>query len=243
VLCGIPIYEYDHMPGYANVKRHHPDELTLLCPNHHAAKTKGLLADEQVMQADRNPFNRRNSATSPFALRFVGDSPEIRIAQQTFTCSDRRRPTWMIPVMIRRHAPVGFTIDTSGLMLNLEAYNTRGRPIMRIRNSELELSTSVFDVTLVGQRLTIHDQEELVALSLLFEPPNRISIERCCITTNDVTVDIDDQNILFRGERVPRLTLTGNGFIDANIGILIGEAPRGLGVGIKVDENVRFATV
>jgi hypothetical protein len=225
------------MPGYANVKRHHPDELTLLCPNHHAAKTKGLLSDEQVVEADEDPYNRRNGSTSPFALRFAGDSPEIRIAQQTFKCSDRRRPTWMIPVMIRRHAPVGFTIDTAGLMLNLEAYDLRGRPVLRIRDSELQLSTSVFDATLVGQRLTIHDHEELVALNLVFEPPNRISLERCRITTNGVTVEIDEQNIVFRGDRIPQLTLAGNGIIDANVGVLVGDAPRGFGVGIKLDEN------
>ena len=143
----------------------------------------------------------------------------------------------MIPVMIRRHAPVGFTIDTTGLMLNLEAYDLRGKPILRIRDSELQLSTAVFDATLVGQRLTIHDHEELVALSLVFEPPNRISLERCRITTNGVTVDIDEQNIVFRGDRIPQLTLAGNGIIDANVGVLVGDAPRGFGVGIKLDDN------
>jgi hypothetical protein len=237
VICGIPIYEYDHMPGYANVKRHHPDELTLLCPNHHAAKTKGLLADEQVVAADADPRNRRSGATSPFALRFAGDSPEIRMAEQLFTCSDRRRPTWMIPVMVRRHAPIGFTIDTSGLMLNLEAHDGRNRPILRVRNSELELSTSVFDATLVGQRLTIHDQDDLVALSLLFEPPNRIGIERCRITTNGVTVDIDAKTISFRGDGIPHLNLGGNGSIVANIGVLVGDAPKSLGIGINLGEN------
>lgn len=225
------------MPGYAKVKRHHADELTLLCPNHHAAKTKGLLADEQVIEADKDPYNLRSGATSPFALRFAGDSPEIRIARQTFKCSDLRRPTWMFPVMIRRHAPVGFTIDTSGLMLNLEAYDLKGKPILRIRDSELELSTSVFDATLVGQRLTIHDHEDHIALNLLFEPPNRIGLERCRITSNGVIVDIDGENIDFRGDRVPQLTLAGDGVIDANVGVLVGDAPRGFRVGIRLGDN------
>ena len=73
----------------------------------------------------------------------------------------------------------------------------------------------------------------MVALQLLFEPPNRVCIERCQITTNGVMVKINPNEIVFQGEELTQLTISGKGEIDANIGILIGDAPRGASVAIK----------
>jgi len=35
VICGIPIYHYDHIIDHAEVHEHTADKLTLLCPTHH----------------------------------------------------------------------------------------------------------------------------------------------------------------------------------------------------------------
>ncbi|WNG79930.1 hypothetical protein C6A86_016810 [Mycobacterium sp. ITM-2016-00316] len=39
VICGHPIYEYEHMDDYAVVKRHGVANITLLCDGHHRLKT------------------------------------------------------------------------------------------------------------------------------------------------------------------------------------------------------------
>jgi hypothetical protein len=221
------------MPGYANVKRHHSAEMTLLCPTHHAEKTRGLLSESQVVEANGNPFNRRSGATSPFALRFSGDSPEIQMAQQRFTCSDKRRPTWMIPIMVERHAPLGFTVDTLGLMLNLEAIDSRGWTILRIRDSEMVISTAVLDVQLVGPHFTINDNSDRFALGMSFSPPNKIAIDRYRCVVKAITIDVQSEEIRFSRANQIQLTVAGNGKIDANVGVLYGEAPRGFGVGIR----------
>ena len=57
VICGRPIYEYDHILGWAKVKRHVASEITLLCDNHHREKTAGFLPNERVIEADKAPFN------------------------------------------------------------------------------------------------------------------------------------------------------------------------------------------
>src|SRR4051794_32123878 len=59
VRCGLPLYDYDHLEGYANLPRHVASELTLLCPNCHDQKTKGLLPNEAVRRANDDPLNRR----------------------------------------------------------------------------------------------------------------------------------------------------------------------------------------
>jgi hypothetical protein len=59
VICGIPLYEYEHMLGWANVQRHVAEEITLLCDQHHRESTGGLLPIEAVREANSNPFNLR----------------------------------------------------------------------------------------------------------------------------------------------------------------------------------------
>jgi hypothetical protein len=57
VICGSPLYEYEHMEGWAVVHRHVAEEITLLCDKHHSERTKGLLPKEDVVKANNNPYN------------------------------------------------------------------------------------------------------------------------------------------------------------------------------------------
>jgi HNH endonuclease len=70
VICGNPIYEYEHMVPYAQVREHTLDNITLLCDGHHRIKTGGLLPLEVVERANADPFNLRGSQSSPFYLHF-----------------------------------------------------------------------------------------------------------------------------------------------------------------------------
>ena len=43
VICGMPLYTYEHMLGYVNVDRHVAEELTLLCYQHQYERTQRKL--------------------------------------------------------------------------------------------------------------------------------------------------------------------------------------------------------
>src|SRR5262249_55477219 len=77
VICGLPLYEYEHMEGWANVHRHAASEITLLCDRHHRQKTAGLLPVEQVRLADKNPVNKREGATHPYDLHYDGNRCDL----------------------------------------------------------------------------------------------------------------------------------------------------------------------
>jgi trigger factor len=232
VICGLPIYEYDHKQGYANVKQHRAEEITLLSPNHHDQKTKGLLTNEMVEEADRRPFNRFQSATSVHSLWFSGDAPEIILGKLQFTCDDLRRPTVMIPIFVRGYSPFGFTLDNEGLLLNVDARDPTNETVLLIRDSELLISTSAWDATFVGQSLRIWNASRDISLDLKFEPPNRIVFRRYHMVTAGVLIDVDHLRIALRGHGLPTLNIAGDGTVCANIGILVGAAPLGLDVGI-----------
>lgn len=234
IVCGLPIYEYDHMPGYAKVKRHKADELTLLCPNHHSMKTKKLISDEEIYIANKNPHNLQKGSTTPFQMGFNGQSPTIMLGTQTFLCSDTRRPAVFAPIMIDKHVLFGFTIDTNGLLLNMEARDSNNKTVLLIKNSELILSSGVWDASFVGNTLKIQEGHGKYIVELSFNPPDKFIIKRYKLTFSGTTVEILPKEIRFRGRDIPNFKLLGDGIIDANIGILVGQAPNGLGVGIKV---------
>lgn len=234
MICGLPIYEYDHMPGFANVKRHRANEITLLCRQHHGMKTNGLITEDQVKDANRNPFNLQSGSSSPLSVMFNGDSPEIILGEQTFTCDDGRRPTVMVPVMIDRQVPFGFTLDANGLLLNLDARNSKNQPVLQIKDSELAVATSAWDATMVGSKLSIWNEARDICLELDFQPPNRIVLQKYDIKINGKSLGISPKGVVIKGQDVPAITLSGGGTVSANVGMLVGEHPRGLSVGIKV---------
>jgi hypothetical protein len=71
VICGLPLYEYEHLLGWANVHRHLSEEITLLCDQHHKEKTNGLLPIEDVMEANRSPYNLRDGVSKPYDLHLA----------------------------------------------------------------------------------------------------------------------------------------------------------------------------
>jgi len=236
VICGLPIYEYDHLPGFANVKRHKESELTLLCPNHHAMKTKRLLSNIQVEEANSAPINHRRGNSSPFTLMFSGDSPKIMISGLTFQCTETYKPRFLIPIMLNKRALFGFTIVDGGLLLNMDVRDAKGKKVLRIKDSELEVSSSAWDATIVGNKIIIKEglRDSIVELELC--PPGKFIINKYRIESGGVTVSIDKSTISFRGEKIVSMNLMGDGIYDANVCILSGDAPRNMSVALKLGE-------
>src|ERR1700722_20606163 len=79
VVCGLPIYEYDHLRDWASSHSHVADDLTLLCDRHHREKTHKLLPLEQVIEANRHPHNRKHGVSKPYDLHYSGNQCEVVI--------------------------------------------------------------------------------------------------------------------------------------------------------------------
>ena len=84
VMCGRPIYEYEHIKGWANVRRHRAEEITLLCDDHHREKTVGFLPNERVIEANENPFNVQHGVTAPHTLHYSGTDFSLKVGGIVF---------------------------------------------------------------------------------------------------------------------------------------------------------------
>ena len=78
-ICGLPLYEYDHLVPWAEVRQHTAENIMLLCVQHHREKTSHLLPLATVTEANADPYNRRLGVSPPYDLYYSGDSCEANI--------------------------------------------------------------------------------------------------------------------------------------------------------------------
>ncbi|ENC7033452.1 hypothetical protein ABUU69_003542 [Vibrio cholerae] len=196
VICGLPLYEYEHMEEWAVVKRHVADEITLLCDQHHREKTGGLLPVEVVKAANKAPFNLKEGNSKPYNLHFAGTEATIEIGGNSFTCKDNGYGTAMVPVSVDGTPLIGLILADGHLLLNLVVFDEYNAPVLHIKNNQLIYSTSPWDIQLVGKKLTIREAHKKILFEIEFFPPNRVVINRGRLLRNGVEILIRPSNIL-----------------------------------------------
>ncbi|MCU7844483.1 MAG: cell division protein [Candidatus Thiodiazotropha sp. (ex Monitilora ramsayi)] len=196
VICGMPLYEYEHMEEWAEVKRHVADEITLLCDQHHREKTGGLLPKQVVREANANPFNHRKGASKPYNLYFSGKTAEINIGGNSFTCEDRGYGTAMVPISVDGTPLIGLIIADDHLLLNLVIFDEFNAPVLHIKNNQLFYSTDPWDIQLVGTKLTIREAHRKILVEIDFQPPDKVVINRGRFLRNGVEILVRPTNIL-----------------------------------------------
>lgn len=119
VICGLPLYEYEHMRGWAKVKTHIADEITLLCDKHHKERTNGLLPIEAVTEANTKPHNLKKGISKPYDLHFSAREAEIILGSNRFFAEYRGYGTILVPLIIDGIPIIGFILGDDHLLLNL----------------------------------------------------------------------------------------------------------------------------
>lgn len=196
VICGLPLYEYEHMEEWAVVKRHVADEITLLCDQHHREKTGKLLPDEVVKAANKAPFNLKEGNSKPYNLHFAGTEATIEIGSNSFTCKDNGYGTAMVPISVDGTPLIGLILADGHLLLNLVVFDEYNAPVLHIKNNQLIYSTSPWDIQLVGKKLTIREALKKILFEIEFFPPNRVVINRGRLLRNGIEILIRSSNIL-----------------------------------------------
>jgi hypothetical protein len=219
VICGIPLYEYDHILGWANVRRHIADEITLLCNMHHHEKTVGLLPLDQVVDANREPFNLRTGISKPYDLHYSGNECETIIGSNRFTTRDPGGGTISVALVIDGVPIVGFVLSDGHLLLNLNLFDNYNNLVVRINQNELVYSTSPWDIRLSGRNLLIRAAERRILVDILFEAPNRIVIRRGRLLLNGVEIVLQPDYALIVNNGT---LIRGNMVSGGNFGLVLG---------------------
>ena len=214
VLCGLPLYEYDHLDGWTQTKVHDAYRITLLCDKHHTERTKGLLPKEKVEEANRNPFNARAGAggSTPYALHFGADSAVADVGGNIGHWSHLQEGQTYCALTVDGESIVSFRRQDGHLLLSLNIANAHGVPLLTVLDNEMTYAVDVWDVEFVGTTLIIRSALRKISLELNFCPPNRISIHRARFPSRRGEVTISTQGVHRAG-----ITVSGNVCTNAQI--------------------------
>lgn len=235
VICGLPIYEYDHLLGWANVRRHEASEITLLCPNHHEEKTAGLLPNEKVLEANQDPFNLRSGSTSPYTLHYSGDVYFINVGSLVYGGRAMGARTVAQAIRIDGEPLISVTLEDGHFLLSLRVYDRQGGLVLRINDNELVLNVYSWDIELVGKRLTIRQAARDILFDIVFQPPSTVIIQRGWILRNGVEIMILPDMLMVLN--------TMNYFIHTTIvaptGLIIDDDRHDLSAAVAIDDVPR----
>ena len=175
VICGASIYEYDHFdPRYANAKTHDPDGITLLCPTHHSEKSRGILPESILRQANSKPATHLNGYTS-VERPYFDHIPSLAIGGGLLV---ENTP---VPVLVSGVPLIEFLPpedDSRIARINATITSDDGASLLRIVSNEWIVESGVWDYEWVGQRMTIRDGRGSVSLQMTIFPPKFISVDK-----------------------------------------------------------------
>jgi len=236
VVCGLPIYEYHHIEDFSNSANHSADNLTLLCNQHHAEATKGLLTQQQVKAANENPRNISTGVTRPYGLHFQGENFEANIGSNKFTTGglcDSNGNRLLFPVSIDDCDLFVALIDTDGnLFLSIQVFDECNLPLLVIQNNVMVVSTNKWDISFQATTLTIREQARDILFEVVFEPPNRIIIPRGRLFFNGIEAVIRKEYIFVVNSKI---LLSHNTMVGPVIGLQLGRNLRGFPAAVTCD--------
>ncbi|SRR6266566_355036 len=239
VICGLPLYTYEHMLGYANVKRHVAEELTLLCYKHQYERTHKLLPIQNVLRANLDPYNLREGVSAPYTLHYDGPDCIADIGKNVFSFRDEAHDTELIALAIDDESLISFRSDRSHWLLNLKVFDKNDDLILQITDNELIYSIDPWDIELVGHTLIIRESQGNILVDLLFEPPSRIKIQRGHFLHNGIEIEIkqDYLHILNNHHKV-----SGNRALGFTHAFLIGNTVKPNSWGYRIGGIPRYGT-
>ncbi|MBO3089667.1 hypothetical protein [Cellulomonas dongxiuzhuiae] len=191
VECGAPIYHYDHMFDFAEVRRHRPEEITLLCPNRHDEKSRGRLPLELVQQWNASPFNARAKMSKPHPLHYFGNACEFVLGSNTVFNRMGEGNALFRALTIDGRPLLGFRFEQGRLLLNLAIYDHKDQPLFLVEDGELTYRTDQWDIEWVGQTLTVRNGRRKPIVEIRFAVPDQVIVRRARFRMNGIEYCIE----------------------------------------------------
>jgi hypothetical protein len=174
VICGSALQTYEHMdPRFADAKQHIASGITILCGQHQTASSKGLLALETVIAADKDPFCKKSGAAANL-LDMGQHRPVILIGGNELTqCGPSISVNGKIMIAVRppeRHSKLW--------RLSAEFNDPSGKTLCRIEDNEIVVGAENVDFRQTSTRFEISTDQDRDFFELESLPPNGIALNK-----------------------------------------------------------------
>jgi plasmid stability protein len=171
-MCGLSLYQYDHIdPPWANAREHRPEAICLLCPNHHERKNKGLLSIEEITAAYAAPKAKRAGYSHDPEFRVCRRPLKIRLGNVVFD-----DPTKVLRVAGEVLLEVA-DLEDGHLALNGRFYDCNSRLLLEIYQNEWRCLAGNWDVEHVGTGFVIREMATYLSLRVVAESAHSVTFD------------------------------------------------------------------
>lgn len=219
VMCGSPVFDYEHMTGYV-VTGHVADDITLLCPMHHREKTAGRLPTSLVRKADAFPYNSPREYGARHPTYFDAETLRVELGNVHFTAALHEGKK-IAAIVVDDEPVVSVRREDDTLLISAILRDEDNNILVSIKDGELVHTVKHWDVEFVGKTLTIRRALWKPSLVIRFEP-DRFVIERASIWSRGVHLKIGKAT-KEGGIRIENVESDLSGFTveDATVGLWI----------------------
>lgn len=187
VICGSGIIQYEHVdPEFFEAREHNPDNMTLLCPQCHEKVTKGFWSKDRVKEAMKNPkCLQLNYCSEFFDVGSDGFCIEFS-GSYIVGCKNIIKINSLPLLIIDYSKELSDRILISGIFCN-----SLGSITLKIIKNEWIAYSNNWDVTVIGNTITIFEDNKLVHLKLITQPLNKLVIEKLNMSLLGYTIKCD----------------------------------------------------
>lgn len=231
IICGNPIIQYHHIEEWAVVKEHRPENITLLCPSHHMDVTATRIPKSIILEANQIPYCVTNQQSSPYKLFYTLDEEcSVMIGSLCFRMIYTSNLFSQItPIMIDDMRIIQFVRVENKLGLFVNIFNNKNQLVLKIYNNELIMSTGQWDITFIGNKLTIKQDNQNLLCEIKFNTPSGITITKANLYYNKHHVVINENGLQNQNVHLSRLT------VYSYVGIGIGSLPSNTSAAVHID--------
>lgn len=173
IKCGRLFCEYHHFdPEFKEAKEHHPEGITLLCPNHHSDCTASRINNVSIKKHDKNPYSMRQGH-SKYLLEDLEFPLEVVLGSIVFMSDDGI----LIKIDGEEILTITYGSKDEPPYINAKLSLHSGEDLVIIKN-EIITGTRSWDVESKGAEITIRKKRGDIVLNLEFVAPRRIFIKR-----------------------------------------------------------------
>ena len=222
VVCGLPIYHYDHIEDFVVVQEHTAENLALLCPTHHQDKTSGRLTAAVVTACRIQPANAKRNHTTPHLHLAVGDRARFVLGGVVYESSFALIGNRFEAIRLYGQTMLGVTHEAGNLLFDICLMDESGRVILLIDKGELMISTGVWDYRVEGKDLEIRSDQTTVSLRLRFEE-HGFSVSKGYIIRSPTTIRIEPDRVVINSDFITNFVQFGGAKnINCRVGLEFG---------------------
>ncbi|WP_332799764.1 HNH endonuclease [Sphingomonas sp. PB2P12] len=163
VLCGTPVFDYDHVIDFSLVNEHSADNIALLCKPHHADKTAGRISRDEVARGRKYPFNLNSDKTGSYQI-YTGNEIDVWLGSNRFYGANQNFD--MQAIWINGTSYLTVHREGARFTFSTTICDASGNTILAVNRGELTIATGVWDYRFEGTLLSIRSGSGNIELEL-----------------------------------------------------------------------------